>query len=971
VIVCIAYYLGARLGFALTLRPYPISTLWPPNSILLAGLLLTPVNWWWVVLLGAIPAHLAVELSSGVPPAMVVGWFVSNSSEALLGAGIMRHLLKGAPRFDRSHDVGVFVGAVFVAVSLSGILDAGFVSLSGVSAESFPHLWRTRFFSNVLAALTLVPVILTWSRQGFADLRSASPARFLETIILLAGLLVVSIIVFNQGGPGAASTPALLYAPLPFVLWAAIRLDPRGTSTALLIITASAIWGAVHGNGPFLTSSPADNARFIQLFFSVFSIPLLALSAVTRERQDAVDTARESQEQLDRALCASQTGTCEWRISEDRWSMSSQARQILGLDESVEVRRLSDFLTAVAPEDRGIVSELLRGSVDQGHGFECEFRPAAGTGDIRWVLCRGEVIYDKAQAPDRFVAAIVDVTDRKQTEKLRQDEMTLRVSEGRLRELADAMPQIIWTATGDGRLDYFNRSWYELTGGTESMLEDQTWMSMTHPDDQQTMLELWQQAAATGEPFEVEHRLQVRETGAFRWHLARARPIRDGGGTVVRWYGSCTDIQDYKVVEGALRDVHTELEHRVEERTSDLSAAVLALRDEIGDRMAAERALRSSEQRFSKAFHSSPDAIVIVRQKDYRFVEVNEKWEAMFGYSRAQVIGRSGEELGLSVYEEQREWARAHLADPGPKSEIELEARTRSGDTLQVLLRSDSLEMAGEPCYIISLRDVSARKRAESAAEEQRRELAHLSRVASLGELSGALAHELNQPLAAILANVRAAQRLTRESGPELKELRDILEDIAVDDRRAGEVIGRLRALLKKGEARMSEVHLNAMVAEVTGLLHSDLIRRRVSIRTDLAPSLPLVLGERVELQQVLLNLVANACDAMMGKPADQRLVIIRSSSTPDGLVHLSVADQGDGIPHGRLEQIFDAFFTTKEHGLGLGLAICRSIATAHRGRLWAENGPSGGAIFHLALHQGDVSGGSNHSNGDGAHSER
>jgi two-component system, LuxR family, sensor kinase FixL len=266
---------------------------------------------------------------------------------------------------------------------------------------------------------------------------------------------------------------------------------------------------------------------------------------------------------------------------------------------------------------------------------------------------------------------------------------------------------------------------------------------------------------------------------------------------------------------------------------------------------------------------------------------------------------------------------------------------------------------------------VSARKRAESAAEEQRRELAHLSRVASLGELSGALAHELNQPLAAILANVRAAQRMMRETGPELKQVRDILEDIAVDDRRAGEVIGRLRALLKKGEARMSEVHLNAMVAEVTGLLHSDLIRRRVSVRTDLAPSLPLVLGERVELQQVLLNLVANACDAMMEKPADQRLVIIRTSSTPDGLVHLSIADQGDGIPQGRLEQIFDAFFTTKEHGLGLGLAICRSIATAHRGRLWAENDPSGGAIFHLALQQGGVSGGSNHSDGDGAHSER
>jgi PAS domain S-box-containing protein len=707
-----------------------------------------------------------------------------------------------------------------------------------------------------------------------------------------------------------------------------------------------------------VTGSPAENALSIQLFLSVFSIPLLWLAAVMREREHAERSARESQDRLQLALCASQTGTWEWRIADDRWSMSSQSRQILGLDESQEVLTLNDFLRGVIPEDRGIVSEMVHLAVERGHGYECEFRPVSRDDRVRWVLSRGEVVYESDGTPERLIAAIVDITERKLAEKLRQEEVTLRESEARLRELADAMPQIVWTATADGRVDYFNRQWYELTGSTESVLAEQSWLSMTHPNDQQKTLESWREAVARGESCEVEHRLRVAETGEYRWHLARARPIRDVTGMIVRWYGSSTDIHDHKVAEQSLRDAGHQLEDRVEQRTADLSTAIVALEAEIADRVAAERALKSSEERFGRAFHSSPDAIAIVSQRDYRYLEVNKKWEAMFGYSRAEALSHSSEELGIIVFEEQRQRARVQLKTSGSLNDFEFDARTRSGEILQVQLVADTLEMGGEPSYIVTFRDVTARKRAESAAEEQRRELAHLSRVASLGELSGALAHELNQPLAAILANARAGQRIMRQEGPDLGELRDILEDIALDDRRAGEVIGRLRSLLKKEEARPTEVNLNDLVDEVTALLHSDLIRRRVSTRTHLAPSLPPVLGERVELQQVLMNLVTNACDAMIGKPANQRLLTISTSVTPEGLVLLSVEDQGEGIPTARLDQIFDAFFTTKHNGLGLGLAICRSILTAHGGRLWAANNAAAGATFHLTLNRANSNGG-------------
>jgi PAS domain S-box-containing protein len=526
----------------------------------------------------------------------------------------------------------------------------------------------------------------------------------------------------------------------------------------------------------------------------------------------------------------------------------------------------------------------------------------------------------------------------------------LRESEARLRELADAMPQIVWTATADGHLDYFNRRWYEMTGASDSIVSEQSWLSMTHPEDRQKTHEAWLRAVTTGERCEVEHRLVVAGSGTYRWHLARALPVRDATGAILHWYGSCTDIQDQKTVEWQLREVQQQLEARVDQRTAALSEAVVALQGEIAERVSAEQALKSSEERFGKAFNSSPDAMAIVDRKDYRFLEVNERWEAMFGYTRAEVIGHSAEDLGLVVHGEQAQRGRTLLETERELRDFEMELCARSGEILQVLVHTETVEMAGEPCYIVIIRDVTAKKRAEAAAEEQRRELAHLSRVSSLGELSGALAHELNQPLAAILANTRAAQRIVTRDSPDLVELREILEDIALDDRRAAEVILRLRALLKKGDARPVEIDLNELVTEVTALLRSELIRRRVATRTELAAALPPVFGERVQLQQVLLNLVANACDAMAGMAADRRLITITTALMPDGCVQLSVGDRGEGVPVHRLDQIFEAFYTTKEDGLGLGLAICRSIVSAHNGHLWARNQPEGGASFHLVL---------------------
>jgi len=248
-----------------------------------------------------------------------------------------------------------------------------------------------------------------------------------------------------------------------------------------------------------------------------------------------------------------------------------------------------------------------------------------------------------------------------------------------------------------------------------------------------------------------------------------------------------------------------------------------------------------------------------------------------------------------------------------------------------------------------ALIDVTERRAAERLAAEQRRELAHLGRVAIVGELSAALAHEINQPLAAILANARAAQLLLKADGAGSDELRAILADIAEDDLRAGAVIHSVRGLVKKGESDPQTLSLNEVVGEVLELTRADLQHRGIIVSTRLCSTETRVVGDRVQLQQVLLNLIVNAADAMSETPPGDRLLVV-ATVMQDGAARIEIRDRGSGIAQDALASVFEPFVTTKQDGLGLGLAICRSIVTAHGGGMWARNNPEGGATLAVSL---------------------
>jgi signal transduction histidine kinase len=456
---------------------------------------------------------------------MVLGWFASNCSEALIGAGLVRAFAPAPLRLDSLHSAALFLLFGGLAAPLaSSFLDAAMVKQIGFSDADYWTLVRTRASSNVLAELTVVPLVLTWAAFRLERLRDTPPRRYVEIAAVFLGVLAASLVAFDLPLFDANTAPALFYAPLPFLLWAAVRLGPIGTASALAVMVTVTIWGAVHGLGPFAGGAPQDTARDLQFFLISVSVPLLLLAVV--------------------------------------------------LDESM---------------------------------------------------------------------------------------------------------------------------------------------------------------------------------------------------------------------------------------------------------------------------------------------------------------------------------------------------------------------------------------RAALEAREQRQQLAHLSRVAMLGELSGGIAHELNQPLTAILANAQAAQHFLAAKTMSQEEMGEILRDIIAADQRASEVIRRLRALFKKDEPQFQRLEVNELVREVLSIAHGDLVTRAVEVLPDLAPELPPIEGDRVQLEQVMLNLVVNACDAMTPGGFEGRRLSIRSRAA-NGAVQVSFTDIGAGFRAQDYEKLFEPFYTTKPHGLGLGLSISRSIIDAHGGRLWGASNPGHGATFHISL---------------------
>ncbi len=649
VLVCAAlYYLATRTAWLLTLPHSKISLFFPPHAVMVAILLLVPTRHWWAYVLAALASHFIASQQADWPPLVALESEAFDALKIVLTAAGIRLFIKAPFRFIDLREAVLFMLIAVILVPFGTAFWGAASAVGDRSGAEFWLAWRDFGMSNGVAVIVLVPCVLVGAELWKAGLKPSS-AMILEACLLAAGLLVVGWLAFDRAAAGPETTPALLYTPIPLLIWAALRFGLGGMSASLLLVTVMAIWGTMHGRGPFLLESPSENAFALQSFILVVAAAALLLAV-------AIEDERRSKERL--------------RLTEQRMSMAAESAQLA----------LWDW-------------DLVR--------------------DVVWVQDWGLFGFP----PDTPI-----------------DHATL--------------------------------------GGS------------VHTDDRTLRDVAIQRAIANGGNYESEFRVILAD-GSVRWISARGRspsPVASG----------------------------------------------------------------------------APERI-----------------------------------LGIAM-------------------------------------------------------DITRQKKVAEDAQLQREELAHLSRVATMSALSGSLAHELHQPLTSIMVNTHAGQSIAGHEMPDLAEVRATFADIESSTTRAGEIIERMRTLLRRGVVALQPVGVKAILDELLQLTRTDLIARGVSVTDATSADLPPVMADRVQLQQILLNLIKNAGEAMQANAPDDRKLTLTTQLDQDEL-RIGVLDCGVGLPED-VESLFQPFHSTKEGGLGMGLSICRILVSAHGGRLWGERRSGRGAAFYVAL---------------------
>jgi PAS domain S-box-containing protein len=486
---------------------------------------------------------------------------------------------------------------------------------------------------------------------------------------------------------------------------------------------------------------------------------------------------------------------------------------------------------------------------------------------------------------------------------------TLQQSEDRLRLVIDTIPAHVWSARPDGSVDFINQRLLEFLGRSMEDILGWDWGSLVHPDDLTRFVGEWQAAVATGEPMESEARFR-RMDGDYRWLLIRNVPLRDKMGNIVSWYGTAIDIEERHRAEDALRQ----------------SEAYLAEAQRLSKTGSFGWSVSTGEIRWS------------------------EETFRIFQYDR--MTNPTVELILKRVHPEDAVYVKQTIKSAsmnGKDFEHEYRLVMPDNSVKYVHVVAHTLNDKSGRIVLGAVMDVTERKRAEEALREAQANLARVSRVTTMGELTASLAHEIRQPIAAAVTNAKTCLRWLGRDQPDVAEAREATSRIIKDVTRASDLISSISLLFKKGALQRELVDVNELIREMIVLLRSEANRYPVSISTELAEDLPQVMADRVQLQQVLMNLMLNGIEAMKDMGPGGELTI-KSQQDDNRQLLISVSDTGVGLLPEQADQIFRAFFTTKDNGTGMGLPISRSIIESHGGRLWATDAPGGGATFQFTL---------------------
>jgi PAS domain S-box-containing protein len=763
---------------------------------------------------------------------------------------------------------------------------------------NFGAIWLTWWLGDTTGDLLIAPLIILWS---IASKWRWNRREAVEVGILLLLLFVLSEAVFGGWLTISARNYPIAFIYLPIVIWMAFRFTQRETATGVFILAAIAIWGTLHGFGPFVGETENQSLLGLQSWTAVLTITAMALSAGMAERARAEEALRESEASMSLAANAANLGLWVWNIRDDELWVTEKWRRLFGFAKSEPVT-FGQLAKRVHPEDREHMKQRVQRMLEHGGEYEIDYRITRPDGSIRWIAGYGGVELDEHGKPAFARGVSRDITERKiAEEELRetQQRMELAASAAKLGMwMWDIVHDEVWL-TDKGRA---------LFGfGASEKLDFDRFRSVLHPEDRESVLWAVENSLRTGAEYECEYRVAL-PNGQIRWMAGRGHVEFNADGQPARMHGVSLDVTKRK----------------------------------------------EAEEQFRLVVEAAPSAMVMVNTEG-RITLVNTQAEVVFGYAREELIGHPIEMLVPERFRSHHAGDRqGYFCDAQARpmgAGRELFGRRKDGSEVPVEIGLNPIHTSEGLFVLASIIDISERKQAELERARQRNEMAHLSRVTMLGELSGSLAHELNLPLTAILSNAQAAQRILANGEADLAEFREILNDIVSEDKRAAEVIRRLRLLLKKGEVQQHSLRINKVVRDVLKLMRSDLINQKVAVDIELARNLPAVTGDPIQLQQVLLNLVVNACDAMTDCNAPERRLLIRTGiENGSSAVIVSVTDRGGSIPEGKMEQIFEPFFTTKPKGMGLGLSVCRTIIAAHRGKLWATNNADRGATFRFSL---------------------
>lgn len=628
--------------------------------------------------------------------------------------------------------------------------------------------------------------------------------------------------------------------------------------------------------------------------------------------KDTERKLRRSEAYLAEAQRLSHTSSWAWDVRLQEFIYRSpEVYHLFGFDPEGNALSPQSFQERILPEDRGRFIQMVHQAVQEKRDFEVDFRIDLPDGPTRYVHSVGHPLAGDNGEVTELVGTHIDVTEQHLArEALQKAFDDIKKSEDRLRLVIDTIPTLVWRADPDGVPDFLNQPALDYTGLSPDQAET-GWPRAFHPDDKKGMLVKWSAIRASGMSGELEARLR-RFDGEYRWFLFRGVPLRDEHGNIVKWYGSSTDIEDRKRAEEELRRSEAKLVEA--QRVSQTGSFVWNVSS--GERIGSQEFFR------------------ILGYDDPRSVTFEMILQRAHPEDRALVelaIGRA------SRYGKDLDYEHRLLMPDGSVKYVHVVAHA-------VRDQADRLE------YIGAVVDVTATKQAEEKLLRAQAELAHVTRVTTLGELTASIAHEVNQPLTAVVANAEAGLRWLDRETPDLDAVRRSVRCVVNDGIRASEVVRRVRTLVNKSDIERAPIDIDHVVTEVIALIQRELISHRISLRTELAPSLPKILGDRVQLQQVIINLVMNGIEAMQSITDRPRVLVIQSAEDETHRVHVSVTDCGVGISAENANRLFDAFFTTKSSGMGMGLSICRSIIEAHGGRLSVSPNEGPGATFQFVL---------------------